>query len=210
MSCGKEEKALLRKKIKELQSKLLRVEIAEKSKKIQTHLFNLAEFRTSSRIMFYVSMGKEVFTHQMIERALEEGKEVAVPLTLPSPSILLPCLITNFTEDLEEGPWGILQPKKSKIPAAPECFRGAGEKVTTSIDLVIVPGLAFDRKGNRLGRGKGFYDRFLASLPPSVPKIALAFSRQIVEKVPTDKKDIPVDKIISEEEVISKLKEAKL
>ena len=186
----KGEKALLRKKIKGIQSSLQPAEIREKSQKIETNLFSLPEYKTSSHLMFYVSIGKEVFTHHMIKRALQEGKQVAVPLTLLSQGILLPCVIQDFAKDLEEGPWDILQPKKDKVRA------------TTSVDLVIVPGLAFDRQGRRLGRGKGFYDRFLASLPSSIPRIALAFSWQIVEQVPTDKNDVSMDKIILEEEVI--------
>ncbi len=191
MNGEKEKKELLRKKIKKLLGKYALSLLKEKSKLIQSHLFSLPEYRNSSVIMFYVSMDREVYTHDMIKTALAEKKEIAVPLVLKSQNIMLPCKINDF-KDLEPGPWGILQPIKEKIQNVP----------ISSIDLIIVPGIAFDRKGNRLGRGKGFYDRFLHLIGPETTKIALAFSSQIVEQVPTTENDITVDKIVTEDGVI--------
>lgn len=141
--------------------------------------------------MFYVSMEREVYTHDMIKTALLENKEIAVPLVLESQNIILPCKLNDFP-DLKHGPLSILQPSKEKIQNVP----------MSAIDLIIVPGIAFDKKGNRLGRGKGFYDRFLHLIDPETTKIALAFSFQIVEQVPATENDIVVDKIITENGVI--------
>jgi len=141
--------------------------------------------------MFYVSMDKEVNTHDMIKIALAEKKEIAVPLILKSQNIMLPCKISDLT-NLEPGPWDIPQPIKERIQNIP----------VSSIDLIVVPGIAFDRNGNRLGRGKGFYDRFLHLISPETIKIGLAFSSQIVEQVPTKEYDVAVDKIITEDGVI--------
>ena len=86
--------------------------------------------------------------------------------------------------DLQRGAFGIFEP--------------TGELFTdyNTIDVAIIPGMAFDAKGHRLGRGKGYYDRFLAKLSPSTYKIGLCFSWQLVDYVPTDEHDIPMDEVI--------------
>jgi 5-formyltetrahydrofolate cyclo-ligase len=192
MSGEKEKKEFLRKRIKDLLNEHPVSLLKEESKLIQSHLFSLPEYKESSIIMFYVSIEREVYTHDMIKRALTEKKDVVVPLVLESQDIMLTCKISDF-RDLKPGPWGIPQPVKEKIQNVP----------LSSLDLIIVPGIAFDRRGNRLGRGKGFYDRFLKLVGPKVPKVALAFSSQIVEKVPVTENDIAVDKIVTEDGVIN-------
>ena len=96
----------------------------------------------------------------------------------------------NSFEDLVEGPYGILEPKKEKIK----------EISFDEIDLIIIPGIVFDLKGNRIGHGKGFYDRLLKNTKVSI--IALAFEFQIIGKIPVDKNDKPVDIIITEKRII--------
>jgi len=192
MSGEKEKKKLLRKKIKGLLSKYDSSLVETKSNLIQSYLFSLTEYKNSCAVMFYVSMGNEVYTHEIIKVALGEKKEVSVPFILKSQNITIPCKINDFS-NLEPGPFGILQPSKEKIRNIP----------IESIDLVIVPGIAFDRKGNRVGKGKGFYDRFLKSINATIPKIALAFSMQIVEQISTTENDVAVDKIITEDGIIN-------
>ena len=186
-----EKKEFLRKRVKKLLSKCALSLLKEKSKLIQSHLFSLPEYRNSHLTMFYVSMDREVCTHDMIRRALNENKEIAVPLVLEFQNIILPCKINDLI-DLQPGPWGIPQPIKERIQNVP----------VSSLDLIVVPGIVFDRKGNRLGRGKGFYDRFLHLISPETIKIGLAFSSQIVEQVPTKEYDVAVDKIVTEDGVI--------
>ncbi|MBU0533532.1 MAG: 5-formyltetrahydrofolate cyclo-ligase [Candidatus Omnitrophica bacterium] len=192
MSGEKEKKKLLRKKIKGLLSKYDSSLVETKSNLIQSYLFSLTEYKNSCAVMFYVSRGNEVYTHEIIKVALGEKKEVSVPFILKSQNITIPCKINDFS-NLEPGPFGILQPSKEKIRNIP----------IESIDLVIVPGIAFDRKGNRVGKGKGFYDRFLKSINATIPKIALAFSMQIVEQISTTENDVAVDKIITEDGIIN-------
>lgn len=135
--------------------------------------------------MLYVSTNKEVDTREIIQKALQEGKQVIVPLTRKKKRRIVPCLLKSWG-DLAPGNYGILEPQKAQsFPLA-------------DIELVIVPGVAFDREGRRLGRGKGYYDRFLAHLSPTIPRIGLAFQTQMVEKVPIQGSDIPVDVIITE------------
>lgn len=195
MNGEKEKKEQIRKRIKELLNESPISVLEEKSKLIQRYLFSVAEYKNSSFVMFYVSMKREVATLDAIKTALAKNKKVAVPLILKSKNIMTPCEIKNLT-DLKPGPFGILQPSEEKIQPSP-CAQKLG-----SIDLIIVPGMAFDRKGNRVGKGKGFYDKFLKLIDATIPKIALAFSCQIVEQIPTTKNDIAVNKIITEDGVI--------
>lgn len=191
MNGEKEKKEQLRNRIKELLNECPSYLLEEKSRRIESRLYSLCEYKNSSFIMFYVSMEREVSTLNAIKTTLAEKKKVAVPLILKSQDIMLPCKINDFS-DLKPGPFGILQPSKEKIHNIP----------LSLIDLIIVPGIAFDRNGNRVGKGKGFYDKFLKPMPATIPKIALAFSCQIVEQVPINGDDVPVDKIVTEDEVI--------
>ena len=136
--------------------------------------------------MFYVSMDGEVDTVPMIIETLKMGKRVAVPVTVLSEKKLYPAEISALKE-LSEGHYGIMEPKLESIRGVP----------LEEIDLVIVPGLAFDYKANRLGRGKGYYDRFLKSLPAKTPCLGLAFDFQVVEDLPVLQHDQPVFRVIS-------------
>jgi 5-formyltetrahydrofolate cyclo-ligase len=191
MNGEKEKKKHLRKKIKEVLSEPSFSVLMEKSELIQSYLLSLPEYQKSSLPMFYVSMDREVYTRNMLKKAIADKGGIAVPFIIGGKDRIKPCKIRNF-EDLEPGTFDILQPKP-----------GIEEVPTSSLDIIIVPGLAFDRQGNRLGRGKGFYDNFLKSINPKTPKIALAFSFQIVEQVPITAGDIPVDKIITEDGIIA-------
>lgn len=191
MNYKEEDKKKLRNKIKKLLEGLPVSVLKEKSSSIRSRLYSLSEYKNSSFVMCYLSTEREVSTFEIIETALSQNKKVAVPLILKSQNIMLPCEISNL-KDLEPGPWGILQPIKGKIKSIP----------LKVVDLIIVPGIVFDKNGNRIGRGKGFYDRFLNSIPSAIRKMALAFSCQIVERIPINDSDIPVDKIITEDGVI--------
>lgn len=142
--------------------------------------------------MCYVSFGSEVNTFPLIQAALEQSKRLAVPLCQPEGQSLLAAEISDFPGDLRPGTWGILEPRPEALrPVAPEL-----------LDLVLVPGVAFDRSGNRLGYGAGYYDRFLATLRPGARTIALAFAEQIVTDVYPQAHDRPVDMVITDQEII--------
>jgi 5-formyltetrahydrofolate cyclo-ligase len=122
----------------------------------------------------------------MIEAALERGKVVLVPVIKERKNKMVVSEIMDPDKDLVRGPYGIYQPK-----AHFEVFH------PRSIDLAVVPGVAFDRKGNRLGRGKGYYDKFLTRLRPGVHTVGLAFKFQVVRKLPTLSHDKPVTKLLT-------------
>jgi 5-formyltetrahydrofolate cyclo-ligase len=155
-----------------------------KSKIIREKLFRRAVYKKAKIVMFYLSKNTEVNTQEMIRAALEQGKVIAVPVADRKTNTITPCRIGSRTR-LMVGQYGILEPVK-KCRVSPE-----------KIGLVVVPGIAFDKKGNRLGRGKGYYDRFLELLPESVPRIGLAFDFQILPFLPVNPHDLSVDSTIS-------------
>ncbi|OGX29120.1 MAG: 5-formyltetrahydrofolate cyclo-ligase [Omnitrophica WOR_2 bacterium RIFCSPLOWO2_12_FULL_51_24] len=153
---------------------------------IKRRLLSLPEFKRANVIMFYVSKGGEVETMPIIGAALERGKVVLVPVIKVRKKKMVVSEIMDPNKDLVRGPYGIYQPK-----AHFEVFH------PRSIDLAIVPGIAFDRKGNRLGRGMGYYDKFLTRLRPGVTTVGLAFKFQVVKKLPRLSHDQPVTKLLT-------------
>ncbi len=162
---------------------------AEDSRRIFARLKELPVYEDASSVFFYHSFGSEVETQSMIEQALRKGKAVALPKVKDSATMLF-----YYVEGLGEcqsGAFGVPEPPEGSLPAFSEP------------DLVIVPGLVFDREGNRLGYGKGYYDRFFKTLPFGVPKAALAFDEQLVATVLKEEYDVSMDFIITPTEVIT-------
>jgi 5-formyltetrahydrofolate cyclo-ligase len=156
------------------------------SAEIEARLFSLPEFRDASTVMFYASFQSEVETHQMIRRALVEGKRVVLPRVKGKELELLE--IENFDRDVAPGAWGILEPASGKHAQLKD------------IGLIILPGAVFDTKGNRIGYGAGFYDKLLPLYRGKT--VALTFELQIVPAVPAAAHDIPVQKIVTEKRII--------
>jgi len=170
-------------------------DIREKSRQIFFSLAKTVEFKNSQNIMFYAATRSEVQTEKIIKMSIKMGKNVFVPIILPECLNLVPSKIYNYDTELERGNKGILEPKKEYNRLYPP----------ENIDLIIVPGIAFDLDGNRIGRGFGYYDNFLRKVHLSAKIIALAFEIQIVKKIMTDKNDIPVHKIITEKRIINSM-----
>ena len=175
-------KESIKKNILEARNSLSPNQIKEKSRVIKRNLLDMEQFQNAGVIHCYISKGSEVFTHYLMS---ELGKTWIIPCL--QNNSLKSCKFDGF-QDLRKGNFGILEPKKIEI--FPE------EK----IELVIVPGIAFDTRGYRLGYGKGYYDRFLKNL--NAIKIGLAYDFQIVNNVPEEKHDVKVDGIITEKRII--------
>ena len=179
----------LRKDLKEKRRKYTKEDNRKKSKEIKERLFNLKEFKDAETVLFYISYGSEVFTHDMILESFYK-KNIIVPISNKKDSSLTLSHLKSW-EELSVGSYGILEPRIEKIRKTnPE-----------DIDLFIVPGVGFDEKGNRLGHGKGYYDRLLKKAKGK-PIVGLAFEFQIVKKIPTGRFDVPVSIIITEKRVI--------
>lgn len=136
---------------------------------------------------FTASIGSEVPTRALLEFRYRSGLPILLPRTDRSGELIFHQVLGPPSE-LPTSPNGIPEPDPDRDPVFP----------VEEIDLVIVPGLGFDPHGNRLGQGQGYFDRFLAQLGPSVPKIALAFDCQVVPRLPVEPHDIAVDAVITE------------
>lgn len=182
-------KDALRKKIFTLRDSLSAAEILARSRGIAAALAGLPFYRERDlTIMFFLSFRSEVETREMVEDNLDRGNRVLIPKSEPAERKLIPSQLLDFEKDLAPGFYGIPEPGPGALrPVEPR-----------EIDLLIVPGVAFDLRGNRLGYGGGYYDRFFERLRPAVPLVALAFELQLVPRVPVDPWDRPMDWIVTE------------
>lgn len=136
--------------------------------------------------MFYASFDGEVDTFEMMKQAIQLGKKIALPRIVRDRNLMVPALVPLLNK-LENGPFGIKQPHRDDPSIALD-----------GLDAVVVPGVVFDRHNNRLGRGGGYYDRFMQSLPSCIPTIGLAFDFQIVDQIPSlEAHDIPVSVVLA-------------
>lgn len=170
---------------------LTRSEVLERSLQIKHRLFASSWYRNARTILYYVSYDNEVGTHDMIQESLMNGKNVIVPKTDTRKKSLILSKLLRW-EDLHLGSYSILEPRE-------ECVR---EVPVSSIDLLIIPGVVFDCQGNRIGHGMGYYDRLLMN-KHRAHSVGLAFELQIIDKIPTEKHDIKVEKIVTEERIIT-------
>lgn len=169
-----------------------------KSNFILKRLNGLAVYKKAKIIMFYVNAGSEVETTNMIIEAWGKNKRVAVPYLDAKNDQIIAVEIFSLTKDLIKGTYGIMEPKfvKGRIISRNE------------IDLILVPAIVFDCAGNRLGYGKGYYDKWLKGYPFN-QKVGLAYELQISRRLPISKHDVPVGKIITEKRTIYSKSEAK-
>ncbi len=188
-------KESLRAEIKAKREKLLAEEVKEKSRLIKEKLFSLPEFKSAHTVAFYADLkeSKEVETGEMIKESLEMGKRVLIPITDLIGKKLVFSEIRKL-EDLSPGTFDILEPIPELRKILPY----------EAIRLIVVPGVAFDLHGHRIGYGLGFYDRCLSKLTRYVTKIGLAFELQIVDKLPREDHDIKLNKVITEERIIER------
>jgi 5-formyltetrahydrofolate cyclo-ligase len=163
------------------------------SAKINEKLYNMEAFRISSVIFTYVSFGNEADTKAVIKKALSCHKKVFIPRVEGK--------VINFykisgLESLSVSKFGISEPD----PSIREPYSSADDK--GGITLMILPGLAFDYNGNRVGFGAGYYDRYLSKYRDNFIKIAFAYDFQVVDHIETDEFDVKADLIITPERII--------
>ncbi len=146
--------------------------------------------------MLFASLPDEVSTQALIRDALRLGKTVALPKVVEREGALL-AVRFSASAGLSRGPYNIYQPITGE--AMPP----------TDLDFILVPARAFDRRGNRLGRGKGYYDRFLSRLPQRTIKCVVGYDCQLLEEVPHDADDATVDLVVTESGVIETSKDSR-
>lgn len=167
----------------------------EKLKAIENRLFEFANFLESNIVLLYVNNTSEVPTHDIIKRSLDINKIVVLPAFDPSRNEMDLMKIDRFPAGLIPGPRNIIQPDPSLSKMVP----------IESIDIAIIPGVAFDERGGRIGSGEGYYDRLIPKLSVTTRKVALAMEDQIVSQVPIESHDKHVDIIITEKRIIYKI-----
>lgn len=162
----------------------------ELSALIMDRVFALPEYARAATVMFYIDVRAEVRTRQALPAALAGGKTIVVPWCNEHGELELFRL--ESMDELELGMYRILEPK-------PE-LRNLREKqlAPEQLDLILVPGVAFDRRGGRTGHGKGYYDKLLQHARPDTPLIGLAFECQLFPQIPMHEHDIFMDKVVTE------------
>ena len=180
------EKKIIRQKMLVQRSLLTLTETEEKSSKIAGMLCSLPHFSNASVLLIYLPIKNEPDTQSIIEKAWQQKKTVLIPVCLPDRTLLLSELLSF--DDVEKGFFNILEPKPEALRPIP----------VNHVDIAILPGLAFDYHGHRLGYGGGYFDSLLPLLSPDSTKIALAYDFQLLDKIPVSEHDAPVDIIITE------------
>jgi 5-formyltetrahydrofolate cyclo-ligase len=159
------------------------------SRAIVRDIIETSVYRRSDTIMAYASFGSELQTDEFMRHVLHQGKVLLLPRVNLQKGSLDLYRVRDPVRDLRVGTWGIREPRPDR------CVRVDPH----AIDFVLVPGLAFDARGGRLGYGGGFYDKLLAhGLSPCAWLVAGAFKSQMVEKVPVDGHDVPMDVVVTE------------
>lgn len=185
----------IRKKILSIRNNLTRETARDKSKFIINKFLSTEEFLISKNIMVYMDFKNEVNTKELIQYMLQSNKNVIIPYTDMVNIKIIPVEIKSL-DDLVYCKYGYLEPKK-------ECINNPFSE--DQIDLIVVPGVVFDKNRNRVGFGKGYYDKLLSKRRSGVKAIAFAYDFQVLESVPFEEHDIKMDKIITENEVIESM-----
>lgn len=176
-----ENKKEIRAYIRALKKQYSNEELIELSRPVTDKLLRHKKVKEAQTILMYYSLADEVYTHDTITKLVNMNKTVLLPRVIDDENMII-CHYKS-DKDLSEGAFHIMEP--------------IGEEFTdyNKIELCIVPGMSFDSNNNRLGRGKGYYDRFLAKVPNSY-KIGVCFDFQKLKEIPSGKYDINVDEVI--------------
>ncbi len=180
----------IRQEILRIRNSLSETEIVSNSNIISNKVISTKEFKKAQSIGTYYPIRSEVKTFEIIKHSLATKKTIGLPRIIDSNRIAFFKIMENSFEDIKftKGKYGILENLMS-------------DSIVEEMDLLIIPGIAFDLQGNRIGYGKGYYDRFLSTRKVSYI-MGLAFENQIIKKIPTTENDIPVDVLVTENRII--------
>ncbi len=184
-------KTIIRKEIRKIRDSLSPDERKKKDKDIIKRLFHMNEFMEAMTIMFFASYKSEPNIFEIIRESLNIGKRVV----LPKVNIIKKELLLYEIKHCYEMDYGYMDIPEPDVVED----RRMNPEV---LDLIIMPGIAFDEKGGRIGYGGGYYDRLISNIEEKTPLIAIAYDEQIVKKVPIFEHDVRVDKIITDKRII--------
>jgi len=188
----REQKRRIRRSILAVRRGLSETERLARSRRVWERVAALSCYQQAREVLGYMAFDHEVLTDGLIRQALASGKQMVLPMVQSDRQSLALYAIEDLECDVAPGYCGIQEPQPQRTRAvAPE-----------SLDLVLVPGVAFDLRGRRLGFGAGFYDRLLTQLPRDIPTVGLAFDFQVIPRLPSQPHDVMLDAIVTESYVI--------
>lgn len=183
-------KAALRRQVLSVRDALSQTEREHDSRFITDRLLSVNAVAAASTVAAYMSFGSEFATEAFVQAVLERGKRLALPRVIPGTRALQFHLVRKPDAELVRGPWDIREPDPACCPAID----------VANLDLLLIPGVAFTRRCERLGYGGGFYDGVIGAARPDAIKVAAAFSVQVVEEIPLEAHDALVDMVVTEKE----------
>jgi 5-formyltetrahydrofolate cyclo-ligase len=188
------DKKILRKEILAKRNNINVIEKEIMDKEILNKFYASKYYKEAKHIFIYISYDSEINTREIINKSLKDNKKIYVPRT-EFKTRLMDAVEIKSLNNLIESSYGILEPSVEEPHIDPN-----------ELDLIVVPGVAFDRNGGRVGYGAGFYDRYFKKIIKDnikrITKLALAYDFQVLNKVPTNEQDVPVSYIITEKEFI--------
>ena len=169
--------------------------LLEKANAIENRLFDFANFLESNIAMLYLNKGVEVISRDIVKRSFGYNRIIILPAYDTEKRELKLLKVEDIDKDLVLGQVDIMEPDQTRCKSVP----------VESIDIAVIPGIAFDEKGGRIGTGEGYYDRFIPRLSATTRKVALAYEDQVVSQIPMESHDKHVDIIITEKRIIYKI-----
>ncbi len=190
-----EAKRQIREEMARMLASISEADLAEKRRRIEERLFDFANFQEARIPLLYLHGPGELDSGDILKRCREANKIIILPFRGKENSKLALMKVDDFKRDLRAGAGEVPEPDPKRCKKVPlEC-----------IDIAIVPGIAFDEKGGRLGKGTGYYDRLIPKLPATTRKVALSLEGQLLSQVPAESHDKSVDIIVTEERIIYKI-----
>lgn len=182
------EKSRMRRAVLERRDALAAAQRQHRSQTLCARVLALGQWRAARVILATVAMGSEPDTALLLHKALEQGKTLVLPRVQRAEKSLGLYAVQDLSQDLLPGVWGILEPDPQRC----------AQISLSQVDLVVVPGVAFDQTGARLGYGAGYYDRLLARQECTAQTVAMAFDEQLVPRVPMDDHDQRVQLLLTD------------
>jgi len=162
------------------------------SQQITDRMMKLSEYQSAHCVMWYIDVRDEARTQHALPAVIHSGKQIVIPYCVDGE---LELFHLESMDELETGMYKILEPRADLRDVVGKRFD------VEQLDLILVPGVAFDDRGGRTGHGKGYYDKLLDNAKPETPLVALAFECQIFDEIPMQDHDIFMDKVVTEENV---------
>jgi 5-formyltetrahydrofolate cyclo-ligase len=188
----RDRKQYIRRSVRAVRRGLSEAERLARSRCIWERVIALSCYQHARMVLGYMAFDHEVLTDGLMQQAMASGKQIVLPMVQADREGMTLYAIEDLEHDVASGYHGILEPQPQRTRAV----------VPETLELALIPGVAFDLRGGRLGFGAGFYDRLLSRLPRDIPMVGLAFDFQVIPRLPSQPHDIMLDAIVTERCVI--------